>query len=301
MFGLISAYFFNNLFVFDQISSYILFFTVLAYMHSHAPEIQMSVWDKISARISKMFESEKSKPIAEALILIVTIAVVYFVIYLPWRQNVDLLAVLRLESSGKIGTISDYAGPLSNYGMGFSESLEHISQTAINLEVNPNASAELKQQLFDAVDKAFVKQLTITPNDARYRLFYGMFLSRFGLYDRAVEQLTDAQKLSPNKQQMYFELVNNYLLAGKVTEAVQNAKTAFDLEPSYTEARFIYGLALLSSGNKTLSDQILSGVPESTIIFDDRYLSVLLTLKQYNQIIAVVKRRIELDRGTFST
>ena len=294
MLGLISAYVFNNIFVFDQISSYILFFTILAYIHSHAPEKPLAVWDKISAKISKIFESEKSRPIAEALILIVTIVVVYFVVYLPWRQNVDLLAVLQLENGGKVGTINDYAGPLSNYGMGFSESLEHISQSAINAAADPNASAELKQQLFDAVDKAFAKQLSIDTNDARYRLFYGLFLSRFGLYDKAIEQLTDAQKLSPKKQQIYFELINNYLAAGKITEALGAAKTAFDLDPSYEDARIIYGITLLASGNN-MATEILKGIPESKIIFDDRYLSVLLVLKQYNQIIDVAKKRIELD------
>ena len=39
----------------------------------------------------------------------------------------------------------------------------------------------------------------------------------------------------------------------------------------------------------------MKDVPESRIIFDDRYISVLLVNKQFNQIIEVVKRRIQLD------
>ena len=297
MFGLISAYVFNNIFVFDQISSYILFFTIIAYMHSHAPEAPMFWWDKISVKIRKILESEKSKPIMEALILILTITVVYFVIYGPWRQNKDLLAVLKLNNEGKAGTIEVYAKPLLGYGMGFSESLEHISQTAISIAANPNASGELKQELFDTIDKAFNKHLEKVPNDARYRLFYGIFLSRFGWYGRAVEQLKEAQKLSPKKQQIYFELVSNFLLDGKMTEAPQVARTAYELEPSYEEARFVYGLTLIASGNGPLSQEILKEIPESKIIFDDRYLTILLAVKQYNQIIEVAQKRIELDPG----
>jgi len=294
MLGLISAYVFNNLFVFDQISSYILFFTVIAYMHSHAPETPMLWWDKISARVSKMFESEKSRPVVEALILIFTIFVIYFVIYAPWKQNKDLLVVLKLNNDGKVGTIEDYAKPF-NGGMGFSESLEHVSQTAISVAANPNAPPELKQKLFDTVDKAFVKQLERAPSDTRYRLFYGLFLSRFGWYGRAVEQLQEAKKFSPNKQQVYFELVSNLLLDNKVAEAVQAAKTAHELEPTYEEAKIVYGLTLLASGDTSLATEILKDVPESRIIFDDRYISVLLVNKQFNQIIEVVKRRIQLD------
>jgi O-antigen ligase len=295
MLGLISAYVFNNLFVFDQTSSYMLFFTVIAYVHSHASETRFFLWDKISAKFAKMFDGEKSKPVIEAIILILTIAVIYFVIYAPWQENKDLLAVLKLNNDSKVGTIDQYAKPFSSYNMGFSESLEHISQAAMSVITNANATTELKQKLFDTVDKAFAKQLSVAPSDARYRLFYGVFLSRFSQYGRAVEQLTEAVKLSPKKQQIYFELTSNLLLDGKTAEALQAAKTAYDLDHSYEEAKFIYGLTLLASGNKSLSDEILKSIPQSKIIFDDRYLSVLLTLKQYQEIINIVQKRIELD------
>lgn len=295
MLGLLSAYLFHNLFVFDQISSYILFFTVIAFVHFHAPKTNKPWREKISAKVAKIFESNNAKPITEALVLIITIFVIYFVIYAPWQQNRDLLTVLKLNNESKVGTINDYTKPLSGYGMGFSESLEHISQAAISLGLNQSATPELRQKLFDTVDKSFVKQISVTPTDARYRLFYGIFLSRFGWYGRAVEQLQEAHKLSPNKQQIYFELTNNLILDNKLTEATQAAKNAYELEPSYTEARFIYGLTLLASGNKSLSDQILSAIPEKQIVFDDRYLTILLSLKQYNQIIAIAKKRIELD------
>lgn len=295
MLGLISAYVFSNLFVFDQISSYILFFTIIAYAHSRAPETPLSLWSKVSGWIKKMIEKERSKPIIEAFTLILTIMAVYFVVFVSWRQNEDLLAVLRMNNEKKIGTVDVYSKPLNDRGIGFSESLEHVSQTVIGVAINPNASPELKQDLFDLVDKAYKKQLEKTPTDARYRLFYGLFFSRFGWYGKAIEQLKEAQKLSPKKQQMYFELVNNYLLDGKVTEALQAAKTAYELDPSYEEAKFVYGLTLLAVGDNSLSNEIMKNMPASKVIFDDRYLTILLALKQYSQIIEVVKKRIELD------
>lgn len=294
MLGLISAYVFNNLFVFDQISSYILFFTVIAYMHSHAPETSLSVWDKFSSKVAKIFEKEGSRPMTEALTLIFTVFVIYFVIYAPWKQNKNLLEVLKLNNEGKVETIETYAKPLSG-GMGFSESLEHLSQTAISFSANPNVSVELKQQLFDTVDKSFLKFIKRVPEDTRYRLFYGIFLSRFGWYGRAVEQLEEAKKYSPNKQQVYFELVNNLLLDNRPAEALEAAKTAYELEPSYEEAKFVYGLTAIAAGNQTLSQEILGGISQSKIILDDRYLNILLGLKQYEKIIEVVKKRIEID------
>lgn len=293
--GLISAYLFNNLFVFDQTSSYILFFTVLAYIHSVAPETSFGLWNKISSKSRAILESEKSKPIIEALVVIIMAGVVYFIIYSPWQQNKSLMAVLILNNQGTVGTIENYTKPFSGSRLGFPESLEHISQTALSVSTNQNASTELKQELFDEVDKAFNKQIDRIPNDARYRIFYGTFLSRFGWYGRAIEQLNEAQKLSPKKQSIYFELVSNLLMDGKLPEAVEAAKTAYELEPSYEEAGFVYGLSLLASRDFVLANEIMQGIPESRLIFDDRYISVLVSIQMYDEVINIAKKRIELD------
>lgn len=297
MFGLVSAYIFNNLFVFDQISSYILFFTVLAFVHSHSAQDRSVFWNGFFTKIGNFFDNEKLKPVIEAVVFILLLFALYFVIYAPWKQNKNLLGVLKSNNEGKIESIEVYSKPLAGYGMGFSESLEHVSQTAIGVAMNQNASVELKQKLFDIVDKAFNKHIARNPNDTRYRLFYGLFLSRFGWYGKSLEQLQKAKELSPQKQQVYFELVSNLLLDNKPTEALEAAKTAYELDPSYEEARFIYGLTLLASGNRSLADKILGEIPESKIVFDDRYLNILLSLRQYNQIIEMAKKRIELDPG----
>lgn len=295
MLGLISAYVFNNLFVFDQIGSYILFFMILAYVHSHASETNFSLWDKISFKFKNILEKDKWHPIAEASILIILVLVLYFGEFIPWRENKNLLEVLKIGNQSQIGAIEAYAKPLSRYNMGFSESLEHVSQAVINVAANQNTPPELKQKLFDLVEKSFLTHIKRVPNDARYRLFYGLFLSRFGWYGRALEQLEEARKLSPNKQSIQFEIVNNLLLDNKPKEALEIARQAYELEPSYEEAKFVYGFAAIADGNTVLGEKILAGVDESKLIFDDRYLSMFLIGKQYQKIIEVAKRRIELD------
>ncbi len=293
--GLLSAYVFNNLFVFDQIASYILFFILLAYVHAHTPDTNVSVWDKVSAKIKNLVEKDKWRPVLESSVLVVLVLVLYFGNFVPWNQNKDLLGILRLNNQGTVGTVADYTKPLNKKGMGFGESLEHVSQTAISLSAGGNLTPEIRQGLFDAVDQSFARYIERVPDDARYRLFYGLFLSRFGWYGRAVEQLEEAKKLSPKKQQIYFELTSNLLLDGKPDQAVAAAKIAYELEPKYEEAKFIYGLTLLASGEQALSKQILADTSEDKIIFDDRYLSVLALMKRYDELIALAKRRIALQ------
>ena len=295
--GAVSAYMFHNLFVFDQISSYILFFTILAYVHSHAPETKCLWWDKIASKLVRIFESEKNKPIFEAVILIILIAVLYFVNFLPWQYNKKLLDVLRLGNEGKVGTVEEYTKPLSKSGMWYSESLEHISQAAIGLLSNQNASTEIKKGLFDNLDKSFSEYIKDNPKDTRYELFYGIFLARYGLYTRALVEIEKAIELSPKKQQIYFEYVSDLLLSGKNKEAAEAAQKAYQLDTSYEEAKYIYGLALIASGDQSAGQQIISQISENKVVLDDRYIGVLLGLEQYDNIIQVIKRRIEIEPG----
>lgn len=292
--GVISAYVFNNFFVFDQISSYILFFTFLAYVHAHNPEVKQSFWDSFSFKLKNFFAREKIRPVLESLALIFLFFVIYFVNFLPWRQNKDLLNVLRLNNQGVIGPIEDYQKPLRD-GVGFSESLEHVSQAAVSLNFNPDASSEFKNEIFQLLDGAFIKHIENVPTDARYRLFYGLFLSRFGWYGRASEQLAEASRLSPNKQSIYFEIGNNSLLDNDLPEALEAARVVYELEPSYEEARMFYGLILLSTGQNEKANEIMSGLDENKIIFDQRYIGILASLKQFDKLIEIAKSRVNLD------
>ncbi len=126
-------------------------------------------------------------------------------------------------------------------------------------------------------------------------MFYGSFLGRLGWYGRAVEQLEVARELSPTKQSIYFELASYKLLDNKKNEAVEMAKIAYELEPNYEEAKIVYGLTLMLSGRLLEANEIMKGISENKIIFDDRYLSTLVSLKQYSNAINIVKKRVEAD------
>lgn len=293
--GVVSAYLFNNLFVFDQIASYLCFFLILAYVHAHAPESRPKFWAKIGDWFGTFSNKRNAQPIFESIALIILVLLLYFVNIVPWRQSESLLSLLALNNQGNIGEYATYEKLLSKNSLGFSENLEHLSQIVISVSNNPKVSPELRTKLFELTDQAFRDHIERVPNDARYRLFYGLYLSRFGWYGKAVEQLKMARDLSPKKQQIYFELVSNLIADGKLEEAVVAAKTAYELEPTYTEAKFIYGLTLLAAGDRVTAQGIFVDTPIDQIILDDRYISVLAMLKKYDELIGVVKQRIALE------
>ena len=292
MLGLLCAYVFHNLFVFDQIASYILFFILLAYMHAHSPETNFGLWQRISNKFNNIFTKDSTRPIVEAFVVILLIISLYSVIYVPLQQNKDLLKALIASSQGQTDIVI-YKKPIENYAMGFSESVEHVSNMAITISSQPDVSQELKQGLFLAMDTAFQRQIGRAPNDARYRLFYGSFLSRFGLYDRSLEQLDKAKELSPQKQGVYFERVNILLAKGDLKNAISEAKFAYELEPSFREARIIYALTALSVGDTVLYNSLIETVPADSIIFDDRFITVLANQNNFDKVIEIANIRIQ--------
>lgn len=295
IFGLLGAYLFHNLFVFDQISSYILFFTLLAYGHAHSSDNAPGLWQRFSTKLSRIFDRENSRPIYESIAVILAVAILYFAVIGPYLQNRRLMSILALNSQGQVGTVEDYKKPLAKNGIGFSEALEHLSRAVVTLNANPNVSAEMKGELFSLIDSSFKKQLAIAPNDARYQLFYGLFLSGFGQVTEAEPVFARALELSPNKQSMYFELVGALISQGRAKEAIPYAKKAYELEPNFFEAKFIYGLTAIAGGERQLADQIFSDVPTEKLIFDDRLVTVLLMAGRVDEIIEIAKQRIALD------
>ncbi len=47
------------------------------------------------------------------------------------------------------------------------------------------------------------------------------------------------------------------------------------------------------AGDQATAVKLFDGVPESTLVFDDRYVGVLVALKQYDRLIYIIKKRVE--------
>jgi len=293
LYGLLFAYLFYNLFIFDQIGSYIMFFTILSYAHylfvKSLPLNQGLTtnifWDKLN--------SVGMRPISDSLIVILSIVALYFVNYVPWQQNKQIIDALKVSNSQTVVDAKIFTKPLQDYHMGTAEALEHVPNSALNAINNAQSSPEFRQEVFDAVDAAFMNHLESFPFSVRHRLFYAMFLSRFGLYDKSIPELDEAIKFSPRKQSLYIERGSELLQSGKTEEAVADFKKAYELETSYDEARFTYALGAILVRDTILADELLKNFPHDKLVNDDRYVSVLYQLGKYNEAALVISERIE--------
>lgn len=287
--GLLGAYFFHNIFVFDNITSYILFITVLAYVH-HMKGTEIS--EKYQNELT--FDKSIQNSLLVPAVIIVTFGSLYLVNYSGYMQAKTLIDTLRPQPGGPAENLKTFEKALSYNTFGNAEIREQIVQAALN-SLGSSADNKIKQDYFNLAKKEIENQVRITPEDARYQLFAGSFLSRFRLYDDAQKYLDEAVRLSPHKQTILYEVGSNYMNRGKYAEASDAFKKAYELEPKNTTARDYYAVSLIYAGKQAEADKFLIEGYGSVLVMSDIVIKAYVDTKQYNKVIPIWKARIAED------
>ncbi len=291
--GLFIAYFIHNLFVFDNLVSYILFFTVLAYVASRVGS------PTALATTSKKEVKEPVLYASIASIVVVFCLVFYFVNVPALKASGGLIAALQAQSASGPEKNLELMQEVIGYGsFGTPEAREQLIQLTIQVVGSQGVSNEIKQKFATFTSDQLKAQTELTPLDARYLLFYGIFLSQLGSTDASTYLLKALEK-SPKKQSIIFEIVSDNLRLRKYNEALVFAKQAYDLAPEYTEATKIYALTAVYAGQQELANKLLESLPENERVFDDRFLQAFVVVKQYDQAVALLQAKIAQDPNNF--
>ncbi len=290
--GLIVGYFIQNLFVFDNITSYLLFVMILAYVYSaKTPSTAKPIAPNLQF-------GNTGLGVVAALLLVATIFTLYKVNIKPMQATTALIYALAPEPGGAY----DYAKDLLSFKksiaydtFGNGEAREHLILLSQKLSVE-NVPNDLRSAVFQSASSEMAKQIEENKEpDARYYLFLGSLLGRYGVFDHALNYLTQAHSLSPRKQTILFELSNVYFAQNKPLEALAALKEAFDLSPEYLEARLAYFTGAIQAGKYDLANEIISVVPRSSYLFNERVLSTYVFVKNYDAAISILKDRVATD------
>ncbi len=280
--GMFAAYFFHNLFVFDNIVSLILFMTFLAYLHSHAtrgkdPRFKQEApqWLKLSALPSG---------------ILISVALIYFVNWTAYFANLTLIKALVAVQNPE-QSLTYFKQTLAYNGFGNQETREQLMQFTVNLRSNTQIADSVKQEALILTSTEMQKMIAQSPNDARHFLFYGTVLDAYGQYPQAETALSRALQLSPKKQSILFQLGTHYLNSGNQQKALAVFKQAYDLAPEYNEARLIYAMGAIYAGNNALATELLG----NQIVIDDRLLRAYADTKQWGKAIAIAQAKVNLN------
>lgn len=293
--GLIAAYGFHNMFVFDNLLSYVLFFTLLAYLAFRSADEEEK--NKVDASVSPWGKQvPHGAVLVVAPVIVLAMAGVFYFINVPGIATAySLIEALKPQKLGLATNVRYIKNAAETEGLGRQEAREQLVQFALQA-VSSNVADETFRN--DAITYAVQKmkeEVALSPNDARLRLFLGGFFRQIGNSEEAKKELEFALGLSPKKQQIIFELGILEMNRGNTLGALELFKSAYDLEPRYDTARIFYASVLIRAGQAALAREILmerfkKGMPD-----DDILLKAYLDTRDYPSVIAIVKARVDLD------
>lgn len=286
--GLIAAYFFHNIFVFDNLISYIFFFSILAYLNSRS-DGKLLGGEEVIKNISV-------KTISWIAISILLILSLYFINVKPLSSNVYLINALKsIQIPGKSAEAGQYLEKAYNTSrLGRPEVVEQTVSNSVSI-LTGDISIEDKNTFFTFAKDAILKQNKDLPGDSRYELLAGSFFSTTGLLDQALTNLERAKELIPNKQQVYFETGAVYINQNEFNKALAEFKAAYELAPEYSEAKIIYLIGAIYAGDRAIENEITSKLTEREFIFDDRIINAYYTKGRTEMVKALLSERIKLD------
>lgn len=302
--GLLSAYAFNNMFVFDNLVSALYFFALLAFFHS----------------LSQRNEPSLSKPASDHAVAIAAPLVLIVGLFGIWALNMPGLARANLvvsaiqtqeagvNSAGAVvGVAKDPKKNLSEFQqalgpvrwpgnpLGIQETTEQFLQYASSVAPQTTMDPQTKLDIFGSAADAITKLLDERKGDARLELFAATFFAQFGQMQPALEHMEKALALSPRKQQIQIQAGLTLIQAGNTEAATAVLKQAYDAAPQYDAARIFYAAGLYASNQAAAADALIAERFGSRIVDDPQLLQVFMTLKLYDRAIEVWKIRVEKD------
>jgi len=261
-----AGYAIHNMFVFDNYSSYLMFFTLLAFVvhHSQKQNIQI-VWN------------EKTKQVVAIVLIAVCLGASWFTIIKPLAVAGELIDTIGQKDANKV--LEMYQGIFDKNTLGNTESgIRFLSMASSFLNMNDE---ELKKAYLDLATKTGDEMIADT-RDVRRLETYGSFVLQRGDIKKAIEILERAQVIAPDRHNNLYSLGLAYIKNGELEKAKEVFKHAYEILPENQKAKTYYGAVLLLSGDKA-STALIEGYSYK----DPFFLSIFNSTKQYKEIIKI--------------
>lgn len=263
------AYFLQNVLVFDNLNTYILFFALLAYIET----LRKTVVPAPTTETKSAFvqNAGQKSAVVFALGFIILIPVSYVINIKPIRQSRALIGILQMNNadprpSPKIMEDA-FRVALAYNSFGATEIREqmtHLTQSIITRK----APKEEQESFYRFALAEAEKQHEDIPLDVKYRqLLSAVYENGFAidqaLIKKSEENLLEAIRMSPGKQPSYFMLAELYLKINQPDKALVYMKQAADLAQNFLQAQLNLAVVAISVGNDAIAKDAIGRVIET--------------------------------------
>lgn len=289
--GLLAAYTFQSMFIFDNLLSYMLFILILGLSN-----LSNESFDH------KKHSKEKIDFSLLGAVLVVFVILLLVINYRPYTQNILLSKGISPQSAGITKNISYLNSAISHGATGEFESVEQMSRIAIEILGSSKVSDEDKNDFGLATLKALQNDNATRPHDVRSYINLGAFLANVGMYNDAIPVLEHAKDMSPKKQQIYYALAKAYFLKGDnekddtyTDKALQTLKSAYELAPGFDEPKLIYAQSLALTGYIEESIQIAKTMENPGNFISPSVVKILVEKGYADDAISILEISIKVN------
>lgn len=279
--GLLVAYLFQNIFVFDNLISFILFFSLLAYLNNldggDEGGINTDVKQLKNYKQIKKQDTNDSAliPVISVVIVIILFGGLYYFNYQPYVVSRDLIKAIHPQLLNPEQSLEMFTSIFERKTFGSGEAREQLINKSYGILSNPQVSNETKVAFAKLVDEQAEQHLLLYKEDARSNLLLGSFYSVTNRPVQGFALLKQASALSPNKQQILIELASAYVRSEDAPMAMATAKQAYELAPEYPEARKIYAIISFLVGQDKLGQELIKPIKDQPEYYqDNRFINV---------------------------
>jgi O-antigen ligase len=276
----------HNLFVFDNLYSYIYFFALLALIDSQVsrPIARLERASVLSAADGTMYALPVAAVSAFALVWLVNV---------PGMQVASkLITALSPSSKGIGGNIALFQDLAKHPSFAGQEVREQLVSFAASVAQNAQATSAEKQQALTLAVSEMQKQVAAYPLDAREHLQLSYVYRIGGDGASALKEVAAATELSPKKEAMWIERGSLAWDMGDVKAAQEYFNTAYALGVQFTELAVYAAAGNIATGDTAAADKVLIDAYGTTKVDSDILVAAYYRTKNWPRLIELLQARV---------
>ncbi|MFZ3043665.1 MAG: O-antigen ligase family protein [Minisyncoccia bacterium] len=290
-----AGYAVHNIFVFDNLYSYVYFFAILALIDSQVarPIERFEEAPELSAEHSVTYALPMSAVVAFALIWYVNIS--------GMQASTTLIQAMTPTGADISKNIALFEDLATHSAFAKQEIREQLVSFANSAAQSSQVSNEQKRQIVTLAVTEMSKQVASYPLDARERLQLAYIYRAGGDIENALKQIEIAKTLSPGKEAIYIEAGATELDAGNVKAAQADFNKAYALGPQFPDLAAYAAAGDIVAGDKEAADKVLMAAYGTTRVDSGVLAVAYYRVKDWPSLIALWKLRAEAPGASVDT
>lgn len=290
----LAGYAFHNLFVFDNLYSYIYFFAILALVDSQVGR---------PTRLAEMREVSESDGSTYVLpvALVVGVVMIWTVNITGMQASSRLILALSPSPEGVKGNTAIFQDLLSPLPFAAQEIREQLVSYAGNAAQSDTVSDEDKQRIVSLAISEMKKQVDAYPLDARGHLQLSQIYRAAGDTSNALAAIKSARDLSPAKVDMWLELGIMEWEAGDTRAAREAFYKAYELSGKRETLAAAAAAGEIAVGDLSAARALLLQAYGTTTVDSDFLGAAYYRTRNWQGLIGIWRLRTSQESATPET